>query len=233
MRRLVCFLVFTVFAVSFSGHAQAQIQAQTQPHITVVGTGTITAKPDILRLTLGVSATEDDASLAMRRMSDDLARVMATLSALGLPPADIQTSNLFLSERFDNGSYSGPRKMVGFTASSNVDVVLRDLDRAGEVIDLLVSEGANQISGIQFDIADKTPLLTQARIAAVVDAQEKTALYAQAARVKAGAVMMISETTNTGFDISPMLAMDARGSVPIAAGTLDITAQVTVVTAIE
>lgn len=231
MRRVFIVMAALLLVVGFSGAATAQ----DRPEITVVGNGTITAKPDILRIMVGVVAHADQASDAVRMMSDDLAQVLAVMSDEGLPPADIQSSGLRLSERYSNDrDYDAPPKVVGFTAQSDVTVIVRDLDRAGGILDRLVAEGANQISSLAFDIDDKAPLLEQARVAAVADAIAKTALYADAANVKAGAIVSISEVTSGGgIARGQMMAMAEARSVPIAAGTLDVTAQVTVVTAIE
>lgn len=227
MRRLLCLLTFAVFSVGFSGHASAQ-------EIRVIGTGTVTAKPDILRIVVGVVAHDAQAAAAVDQMSKDLTNLMAALSDEGLPPADIQTTGLQLSERYSaNRNGDEPPKVVAFTASSAVNIVVRDLDRGGGILDRLLSAGVNQISGLRFDIDDKSALLEQARIAAVSDAIAKTALYAQAANVKVGAIMSISEATmGGGYNGGPMAMAEMR-SVPIAAGTLDVSAQITVVTAIE
>lgn len=231
MRGLMYVVAAMLLVVGFSGHASAQ----ERPQITVVGHGTVTAKPDILRIMIGVVAHADQASEAVREMSDDLSQVMAVMSDEGLPPADIRTSSLRLSERYSNNrEYDEPPKVIGFTAQSNVTVIVRDLDRAGGILDRLVTEGANQISGLQFDVEDKAPLLEQARIAAVADAISKTALYADAANVKPGAIISISEASGGGgFERGQVMAMAEARSVPIAAGTLDVTTQITVVTAIE
>lgn len=231
MRHLLFVILASALVAGFAGHAAAQ----DTRHMTVVGTGSVTVKPDILRITVGVVAHDDAASVAVRRMSDDLTRVIRVLSEAGLPPADIQSSGLHLSERYsDNRNYDEPPKVVGFTATSSVNVIVRDLDAAGGILDQLVSEGANQINGLQFDIADRGPLLEQARVAAIADAIAKTKVYAQAAGVTAGVILSISESSGGGgFERGQMMAMADARSVPIATGTLDVTAQITVVTAIE
>ena len=231
MRNLVYLLLFSVFAAGFSGHASAQDIRQ----ISVVGHGVVTVKPDILRITVGVVAHDPEASEAVALMSADLTKVMAALSDVGLPRSDIKTSGLRLSERYsDNRNYDEPPKVIGFTATSSVNIVVRDLDRAGSVLDRLVREGVNQISGLQFDLENRAPALEEARVAAIADAISKTTLYAGAANVKAGAILSISEASRgSSFGGGqPMAMAEARG-VPIAAGTLDVTAQITVITAIE
>ena len=227
------FLYFLATVVCLGGLPGAAT-AQASPQISVVGQGSVTVKPDILRITVGVVAHDAQAARAVDQMSTELAKVMRALSDAGLPPADIQTSGLRLSERYaENRNYDEPPKVVGFTAQSTVDVIVRDLDRAGGILDTLVTQGANQISGLRFDIADRAPLLAQARIAAIADAMAKTELYAQAAGVKPGAILSISEASSGGVHGGQFVAMAEARSVPIAAGTLDVTAQITVITAIE
>jgi len=224
-------MYFLAIVVCFGGLPGAAT-AQASPQISVVGQGSVTVKPDILRITVGVVAHDAQAARAVDQMSTELAKVMRALSDAGLPPADIQTSGLRLSERYaENRNYDEPPKVVGFTAQSvgftaqsTVDVIVRNLDRAGGILDDLVTQGANQISGLRFDIADRAPLLAQARIAAIADAMAKT---------EPGAILSISEASGGGVHGGQFVAMAEARSVPIAAGTLDVTAQITVITAIE
>lgn len=215
---------------------QAGIAQQTQRQITVVGTGTVTAEPDILRVTLGVAAEADDASTAIRQMSMQMADVMDVIDALGLPDADIQTSSLRLSERYgQQQTYERPAELIGFQASTAVTIILRDMDEAGSALDAVVASGVNRINGLQFDVDVSEPLRNAARAAAVADAIAKTALYAKAASLTTGDILTMSEQISIGGRPQPMQSFEAAAQrgVPIAAGEIEINASITLVTAIE
>ncbi|MEL6640740.1 MAG: SIMPL domain-containing protein [Pseudomonadota bacterium] len=201
--------------------------------ITVVGEGSVSVVPDMLVVTLTVQVEDDDASGALRKMSAQLDDVFAKMVEAGITEADTQTSGLSLSPRYDNNrslTYGG--EIIGFVAASNVTIVSRDLSKSGDVLDAVVAAGVSQINGLQFDVQDPDPFIEEARRAAVADALAKTALYAEAADVSLGTIQSVSETSGYGGGPQPFETFEAR-SVPIAAGTQDITARVTIVTAIE
>jgi uncharacterized protein YggE len=232
MRRFIAFIVAATLVVGVSG----QLSAETLRTITMTGTGSVAVKPDILRITAGVTVHETEAADAFRVMSETLNTVADVLSEAGIAPIDIQTSQLTLGERHgrDPQNPNGQHIVIGYTASSALTVVVRDLDRGGDIVDVLVTRGANQIRDFSFDIADSTEQLEQARLAAVRDAIAKTALYTQAAQVKSGDILTIVETSghvNRPQQMSPMA--DMARSVPIAGGSLTVTASVNIVTAIE
>jgi uncharacterized protein YggE len=99
----------------------------------------------------------------------------------------------------------------------------------GEVLDKLVSVGANQMNGITFEVSTAETLRDAARKEAIANARRRAELFAAAAGVKVGKVVSITE----GAMIEPrpfvkagrMAAMDA---VPVERGTQSLEATVTV-----
>lgn len=231
MPRMMIFMAITALIVGFSGYANAE----TPRTISMNGAASISVKPDIIRITAGVMVQETQAADAFRIMSDQLNSVADVLSREGIAPADIQTSDLTLGERYGRNQQdpNGNNIVVGYTASSALTVVVRDLDRAGDIVEILVTHGANQIRGFAFDISDPTEALKTARLAAIRDAIAKTALYTEAANVKVGDILSIAETSGQVNRPQPMAAMADLRSVPIAGGSLSVTANVQVVTAVE
>lgn len=214
--------------------APARAQDLTIPRqITVVGTGAISTTPDIMRVTLVVLAEAPEASDAIRQMSAQLEEVMNALSSAGLPARDIQTTGLRLSQRHTAKLDINDRpELAGFTASSDVTIVVRDIDKSGNILDAVVDAGTNHINSLQFDVSERDALLEQARSAAVADAISKTTLYANAADISTGAILAIEETSAGGGFPRAMQGMAAR-DVPIAAGAFEVSAQVTLTTAVQ
>ena len=62
------------------------------------------------------------------------------------------------------------------------------------ILDAAVQHGANQIGGISFGIQNKDALLDKARQDAIADAKRKAEKAAQAAGLKLGRVLSLSET---------------------------------------
>tara|TARA_R110002051_G_scaffold50724_3_gene97906 strand:+ start:21233 stop:21940 length:708 start_codon:yes stop_codon:yes gene_type:complete len=211
--------------------------AQSVPaQINVTGTGTIAATPDMAYMTLGVVQDAQTAAAAMDAMATAMDSVLAQLRAADIEAADIQTGTLRLDPRYSDYVDGETRRVVGYVASTDVQVQVYDLDNLGNVLDLAVRDGANQMDGLRFDVAEPAPFLNAARQAAVADAQDKAQLYSQAAGVTLGPIMLISEVDNADGPVPLMAEMafdSARKTVPIAAGEMSISANITMVWALE
>lgn len=203
--------------------------AATPGRITVTGQAEVSAAPDMAVVTLGVTTEAKTAAQAMALNSRDLDRVFAALKTAGIAARDMQTSGLSLGPRWSRPTEGAARQVVGFAAVNNVTVRVRKLDALGGVLDGLVKAGANTIDGLQFSLSSPGPLQDAARAQAVKDAHRKAALMAEAAGVKLGRVLSISES-GSGPRPLPMLRMAAAGAspVPIAGGEVSFSADVTV-----
>ncbi|MEO9827058.1 MAG: SIMPL domain-containing protein [Paracoccaceae bacterium] len=208
------------------------VLAEDVRSITVTGEGRISAAPDMAVLRLGVSREARGASEAMRLASEAAAAVLAQVETSGIVARDVQTANVSLSPRWQHTQNTAPR-VIGYIASNDLMVRVRDLSSLGALMDAVVSDGANQMNGLSFSIAEPRPLQDKARQEAVADARAKAKLLAEAAGVGLGPVITISE--NGGFQ-QPMVmargAMMESSAVPIAAGEMDVSASVTMIFAI-
>jgi len=208
--------------------------------ITVTGEGAVTAAPDLASITAGVITEAEKAEDAIAQNAMAMAAVIDKLKSAGIDEADIQTARFSLSPKYEtksgviNRREDQPR-IFGYTASNQVRVIVRDIAKTGSVLDQVVSSGANTLSGVSFSISEPEPLLNAARAAAVADAMEKAALYAEAAGVKLGQIVTINESG--GYAPRPMAMMARAESMsadtPIAPGEQEISAMVTIVFALK
>jgi uncharacterized protein len=200
------------------------------PMITVTGTGTVEAAPDIATLSIGVTTQGETAAEALSANSAALDAVMARLTAAGIAAPDMQTSNLSLNPNwtgYESSSVSGPT-ISGYVASNILTIRLRQLDGLGAVLDAAVADGANTLNGLTFGLADPKPALDEARKEAVADARARAELLATAAGVKLGRVISISEGV-VPTDPAPMFRAEASAApVPVAGGEVGLSASVTI-----
>ena len=136
----------------------------------------------------------------------------------GLGARDIQTSGLSLTAQYEYPQ-NQPARLIGYEASNRVNATVRDIGRVGAVVDAVTAAGANQISGVSFDIADRHKAEDDARRAAVQALSDKAALYAQATGLHEARLVSLSE--GDAVDIAPpprMMAM-ARMAAPAAPPT--------------
>jgi uncharacterized protein YggE len=124
-----------------------------------------------------------------------------------------------------------------YRASNTVEITMRDLKRASEVLTAATRAGANQVFGIQFELENPNALQAEANVKAVADARARATKLAQQAGVALGRVLSISEVIDGGggpvFQKGYGMARDAAASsVPVESGQLSIQASVQVVFAL-
>lgn len=217
MRRFIA--IFLLLAAS-TGLAHAGT-------LTVTGQGSVSAVPDLATMSLGVTQTERDAKDAMEAAVKDANAMLASLRASGLEEKDIQTGRVSLNSVWD---YTGNRsRITGFTASISMNVVLRDLDRIGEVLSVVTDIGGNRFGGFSLGLEDDSALQSLARQEAVTDALAKAQDYAVAAGVTLGDILSINENGGGYGGPMPMMAMsEARSAdvLEVAAGETSVSQSV-------
>lgn len=204
--------------------------------IIVTGVGEVSHAPDMAYLTLGVEAEGVTASEALRKNSAQMDATLKTLREAGVDKKDIQTSNLNVGAKYDYSQDNRPPRIIGYQATNTVSIKLRNLDKAGAVIDKAVSVGANRLDSISFGFADPKPIINEARKEAVADARERAEIYADAAGVKLGPVIQISDSFSAGPGPIPVIArmdMAEAKAIPIMPGESAVTADVTIIYGIE
>ena len=162
--------------------------------ITVTGEGTVQVTPDMATISLGVTTDGASAAEAMAANSKALQAVIDRLKSAGIEERDLQTSNLSLNPNWVGYDAGQTPKIAGYVASNMLSVRVRALDTLGTVLDASITDGANTLNGITFDLAAPRPAQDEARKAAVADAKARAELLAAAAGVKLGKIEAISES---------------------------------------
>jgi uncharacterized protein YggE len=182
-----------------SGGAQAPAPQSTPPaatrSITVTGTGRATLTPDIAYVNIGVHTENASVGEAVSSNRTQAQKVIDALKAQGVDAKDIQTTNFSLYPQTDYGP-NNEVKGTKYVVDNTVYVTVRNLDKLGSLLDVAIQSGANNINGIDFDVADRTTALSNARVAAVKNAQALATELATAAGVQLGAVQTITTDSN-------------------------------------
>jgi len=204
------------------------------PSITVVGSGKVRVKPDQGQINVGVATQRQAAVDAMSENSAAVHKIFQRLADLGIPGKDIQTNNLTLNPVYARRDKSrDPPKIIGYEVSNQVRITVRDLARMGNVLDSVVTEGANRLNGVSFAVADPEQFLDQARKQAVQDARRKAEIYAGTAGVGLGSVLAVQEGQPHFPRPQQFRLAQAAESVPIAPGQLEFAVNITVIYRID
>ncbi len=200
--------------------------------ITVTGHGTVDVVPDVADLWMGVQATAPTGDEVMSTVEQKSQRLVNALKNAGIAEKDIQTSGLSL---YPNYARNG-NDITGYTASVDVSVRARDIDRVGELLDTvqgMVGEGLT-LGGISFSYADPEAVMEQARAAAIENARTRAQQYAAAADAEVGEIVKIVETSSAAPPVPyPMERMSAGASIAIEPGSQELSADVSVVFSME
>jgi len=212
-----------------------------QTGLSVTGMGRIQAKPDVATVSVGLQTTANTAQEAMAQNSAQMEKVIAAIKGQGITDDDIRTTGVNLVPVYEQrrDPSTQPPRVVGYRATNQVRVEVKDLSKVGAVLDAAVTAGANLAGGVSFSIRDVQAVSDQALRQAVADAQRKAQTIATAAGVKLGAVTSIfTDYINVptpdayyGRGGAGDFAVEALAAVPapIEPGQLTITAQVRVV----
>ena len=149
----------------------AVAQEKPVPRIVVTGEGEASAAPDLALLSLTVMREEKTAREALDANSNAMAAVISAMKAFGIAERDLQTSSIQIQPRYNHANKpDGTQEatLVGYQVSNTLSVRLRDVSKAGEVLDKAVSLGVNQGGGISFANEDPGAILKEARRKAVL-----------------------------------------------------------------
>ena len=192
--------VLTALLLSAAAMPSAAVAQQSTINQTIAGTrldinatGEVVRVPDLATISAGVVSRSPTASGAMRDAANRMARVRDALKRAGIADRDIQTSNISLSPNYTYAKDQPPR-ISGYSASNQVTVRFRDLANTGSILDALVAEGANQISGPNLSIDKPEGALDEARAKAVAIARARAELYARSLGMRVVRVVSVSES---------------------------------------
>ncbi len=224
--------MFRPFLIAALLIASPAIAEDRDGRIIMTGTASVSATPDQAIVSAGVMTTAKSARAALSENTKLMNQVFAALKDLNIEDRNITTSRFNISPHWEHGPNGSQQN--GYQVSNQVTVRLDDVTAVGAALDTLVRAGANQAGGVQFLVKKRDELLDTARTEAVGKAKDRATLYAEAAGVKLGKIVEITEGRSHRRP-QPVFAGRAASleAAPIAAGEQDLSVSVTITWALN
>lgn len=208
--------------------------------ITVTGEASIKIRPDQAIIKIGTVTEDETATGAWQKNAEIADEVVRALERIGIAEDQIETTKYILETRKENIVRDKWGNIISYVTiyvcTHDLQVTVKDLDKAGGVIDAAVGAGANHVYSIEFTRSpdEIKELKRDAFRAAVKDAREQAEMVADAFGAVVIEVVSIPSLQKVNY-YRPMydLAWSAElgGSpppTPIQPGSVEIEGKVTV-----
>jgi uncharacterized protein len=206
------------------------------PALVTRGETTLKRAPDQAWVSIAAEARAPKSADAQRRAADAMTSLQAALKAAGIPADAIKTTNYSLQP--DIAWVNGASQLKGYIAHNQIEVRVDALDKISAVLDAAGGSGnAASISGLRFDLKDRSTVEREALRLAVRDAMTRAEAMAAGAGRSLGQIIRIEEQTappivvQTG--VMRMAAAEKAEQTPITPGEIEIRASVTLTVAIR
>ncbi len=211
--------------------AQAVQPSDDGETISVAATGQAAAEPDQAVLQVAVLASGDDADAVRERLAENASRMSEALRRAGVGDDQIRTVAFSIDQEYRERD--GDRVPVGFQGVHAFEITLSNASRAGAVLDVAVSNGADRVDGVELTLSEERR--REVRAEALRDAMDNARADADVIAESANLTVEGVHSAATGdVSYSPIraetLSADAGGqaATEIESGPVTVTAQVSV-----
>jgi hypothetical protein len=214
-----------------------QTQTQTQragaggKTISVSASGQAEAEPDQAVLRVAVLARGDDANAVREQLAENATQMRRALRNASVSDDQIRTVRFSIDQEYRRDD--GEREPAGFRGIHAFEITLSNANRAGAIIDVAVSNGADQVDSVELTLSEERR--REVRADALRNAMENARADADVIAESANLTVVGVRTASTGdVSFSPVraeaLSADAGGTeqTSIESGPVTVSAQVSV-----
>lgn len=167
--------------------------------ISVSGEAKETVAPDQATITATITSREQNLNVAKKNNDAQMEKVVGIAKEFSIPREKIIPSYMNINPEYTYNNATQKSEMTGYIVSRTVRIIMTKLDIHERVLSALVDAKIDQVSGIEFSVANPEAISDRLRIKAVENAKARATALAAAAGVKLGKPM----TINTGGGYRP------------------------------
>jgi uncharacterized protein YggE len=194
--------------------------------ITVAGTGSVALTPDMATVSASVETNAENAARAVSDNNVRYDRIVASLERTGIARSDVTLSSYTVNYS-PKPQTPAPGDRYGYTVRRQFDVKVRDIAKAGAVVDACTGSGATGIDNVNFGTANPDAGRAEATRRAVADARSTAEALAAAAGLHVTGIESIGQGGGE-FRPQPMMRMAAAAAAPTTFDQSNVNVSVTI-----
>jgi uncharacterized protein YggE len=196
------------------------------PGVFTSGDAIVSKRPDLASLSVGVESLMPTASAAQKDVATKAAKLIARAKSLGIADKDISTSQYSVSPNYVDSKTT----IDGYRASEQIQLKWHNVDTVGGALDSLVQQGGATSVSVGFGLANPKAAQAEARALAIADARARAQAMADAAGVKLGQVIRVSDLSyapySNGLNYAEGAAVAAPTQIPVGELEVQVTVEV-------
>ncbi|MQA88022.1 MAG: DUF541 domain-containing protein [Streptosporangiales bacterium] len=208
---------------------------ETSPLVSVRGEATLEVDPEVVRLSVIVSASDKDRRHVLERLSKRNDECLALIKGYGEAVEDIETRGFTVHPELRDRR---GEKVRGYRGGVRIHVTLRDFSVVGELVSQLGDQEMTSVNGPWWGLRRDSDVHRRARHEAARAAVTRAREYAEAIGARlTGLVELADEGLTTRArmyptpDVAPGMALAGAPSGPPEPPALDLEPQTQIVTA--
>lgn len=212
----------------------------SSPNFYVTGEAKTIAVPDIAKFTFDITDEGGmDMAVTQNQNTERADKIFKFIKSQDVDSKDIKTAQYSIAPRYQyyscptNGGTCPSPLIIGYTIRQTLQVKIRAIKKAGEILAGVAERGADWISELSFSVDDPSEFQNKVRGEAVANAKKKAISLAGASGFRLGRLLSISENSYLPHNDTMTYGKGGGGggasSPPqIEPGSQEISVQVTV-----
>lgn len=197
------------------------------PTLTVNGQGRVDVPPDHARLSVEVVTAGANPEAASSAHRERASRAATRLREMNNDGVSIEQSSFSLSELRHPDRPNAPSRSE-YRAVTTFELKITPVANADKAVTAIAASGLFEVRHLRFGVDDRNPGFDAARRNAVEDARRRAVTYADAAGVKLGEIVSISDADTRHPREAVLMSPAARSVQVIPPEALTLTASVTI-----